>query len=286
MKDSAAACDSCPAPVDISSWADNEGPEQVGAHVRVCPVCERTVLFYRRVDSTVQSATAPAPGLAERIEAHCRNLPEERPAFRLHPGLLRAAAVFAMVVTVAALVSVSVRRPETESLARGPDVSSPGAADGPFTAYSGTRAEPVRSVSVRDVQQPGNVKRTSAYGGSPNARFVYQPASVAPLRKRAIPRRVSHVWVVPDLERCRAEFLRQLPSAARAVPVDAGEGVLGFRVLLRDDRLKGLVDHLAELDYSLVSSGLPQPHDNVSVPSQQNVVYGVQFVAARQHAAE
>lgn len=283
MKHSGIACESCPAPVDLSSWVDGEGTDQLGTHVRVCPTCQRVVAFYRRADGAVRSATTAPPGLADRIASHCRELPRERPVFWLHPSLLRVAAVLAMVATAAALVSVSLRpRGDSNGAAPRPSVASvadDGTVDGPFTAYTGTSAEPVRVVTEREVAH------ANASGGASNARYVYQPASAASLR-RAIPRRVSHVWVVPDLERCRTEFLRRLPADARSVTVDAGEGVLGFRVLLRDDKLKSLVDSLAGLDYSLVSAGLPQPRDSVSVPSKQNVVYGVQFVASRPKADE
>lgn len=274
----------CPSFEQVSEWVDRGGPGEAGEHLASCPRCQATAAAYRRVNEGVRQAAAVPPGLAERIKAHCRNLPaESSPLPWLFPALRLAAAVVAVAAAVGVL-GYSISRQTTPGAAPGPDLASaqtppasslpPPAVMPPPPPPLPPGAQPPGPASPALPLSPREVALTDAAGATGS---TAPPTASLPL---TIPSRVRHVWVVGrDLEASRRLLLANLPQGARCLDSDRAGDLASVRVDIPDHLLPTMVTWLADQGWSLVSPDAPQPGTRgARLLGRHHVVYEARLV--------
>lgn len=286
----------CPPSVEISSWYDGQGTEDLGAHVNECARCTRTVKSYRALDQAVRRGVVPRSSLAQQIVAACERDLASRTFILVWPvPVWRVASVAALVTLGLGALFLYAWNPADPMPTRGPDDlamrtilpaqpppiiagvrGAPPAVPAPFVEFAPLRIAPS---TVGPVLQGGSgLLSVSAPGTHLGGAAAGTGLTTL---KEATSDSVRHVWVVADATRAVAALRTLLPQGTVLNPLATRGGPrVTYRVLLSDESLQALVDRLAGAGFSLVSPALPQPgaRDRLLVQGKP-VLYEMEFVA-------
>jgi len=289
MKQNNSPQQSCPTPVDLSAWLDDEHPEALDAHVAVCDKCRRVVTFYRYMDHVVRNASKPDSDLAERISCACRE--HSGRTYVLPMPFLRNSFKIAAAVAVLAGAGFWLVRMQPPRVGPGSTAVAMHAASS--AALDGQAARPPLPAMPNTVvvQPAGAGSRLGGRISAASVRMASTQPGASMARRRGtirsgallIPGHVSQVWVVSNLKQSSNDFLRLLPARSRLVDRRELDGAIDFRIVLPDGQLPGLVDSLARKGYALISPNGPQPETPKQAwrVTNKNVWYDVRLVSGR-----
>ena len=260
-KDPEMAGKNCPPVSDLSEWFDGEGCEQISRHVEKCRHCKATVDFYKSINQTLRSTSAPPQDLAQRIFAQCReesSPPSVFPFFK-HRPFFKVAAILAMIAVVATGINFLGDRDEvTENdKPRRENVDTVTAGD---AAAIPTLGETPGSERYRSMATNNPARFVRLVSGKRHAPFASRVAlQLNESVPRLLPQSVRHVWVVDDLKQARSQFGESLPEGAASVCEKVRDQSICIRTVLADHEVQQLVDRLNKNNWALISPTLPQP---------------------------